>query len=634
MPARRHRCVSVTEESGPAATAPPSGSSASIGPGGLWAQIRDHKVIQWSVAYLGVALAAGQGLDLVARALQWPDSVGRVFVVAMIVGFPIVVALAWYHGHRGLTQVGAGELMVIAVLLLIGAVFFTVALGPPSPSTATAANASPAATSVTPAPAADAERAVVLPNSVAVLPFENLSPKESDAYFASGIHAEVISRLMKLSNLTVTPRASVARYAEQGRSPTEVAAELRVQSVLAATVRYADNRVRISPELFDGSTGRVLWSDTYERELADVFAIQADIAMNIANALQAEFSPAEQRALERASTSSPAAYALFLQASTLYSSGTAGISETAQGLLDRAIELDSEFSTAYGAKAMIYATQFSNTVFGPGVPAERRSELERLVRENADRALALNPSEPVARSALRQMNIPTWRWSLARSMVGPSDETGLATAQVWLFAWMGEPAEAVRIAKKNADLDVDNGSASLTLAVAYAYAGDRLAAKRLLTSRVERYPANALTRFWLACNALVLGEPEDALSNLQIVEELLAVEPPQQSVTFLPELAYAYSRLGRPDDARRMFAAIESLAGQADVGEGGRALAYLAVGDEEEALRRLEALAAKAQKHERDLGYLNAMNLKMNYLADPRLREPRFAAVLERIRGD
>ncbi|HET8699920.1 MAG TPA: hypothetical protein VFO94_20725 [Gammaproteobacteria bacterium] len=623
----------MTQPSAVPETEPPSGSPGGIGPATLLTRIRDHKVIQWAIAYLGVSLAAGQGLELVADALQWPDYVGRVFVVAMIVGFPIAIALAWYHGHRGLTQVGAGELMVISLLLLIGAVFFTVALGPKPPAAAAPANAAPAASSNTSAPAAETERAAVLPNSVAVLPFENLSPEESNAFFASGIHAEVISRLMKLSDLTVTPRAAVARYTGENRPIAEIAAELRVRSVLAATVRYADNRVRIAAELVEGSTGRPLWSDTYEREFADVFAIQADIAMNIANALQATFSPAEQRVLERAPTSSPAAYALYLQASTLYAGGTSGVADSAHALLDRAIALDPAFGAAYGAKAMIYATSFANTALGAGVPAERRNELEKLVRDNADRALALNPAESNARAALRQMSIPTWRWSLARRMVEPHDEADLVTAQVWLFAWMGEPLEGVRIARKAAELDVKSAAAQFTLAVTLAYAGDHSAAKRLLTETVEQAPANVLGRFWLAYNAIAFGDFAEALANLQICEQLLGTEPSQQSVAFLPELAYAYGRIGRDADARRVVAAIERLAG-ADVGEGGRALASLAVGNEEEALRRLEAVAAKARNHEPDLGYINVMNLKMNFLGDPRIRERRFAAALEQVRGD
>jgi hypothetical protein len=106
------------------------------------------------------------------------------------------------------------------------------------------------------------------------------------------------------------------------------------------------------------------------------------------------------------------------------------------------------------------------------------------------------------------------------------------------------------------------------------------------------------------------------------------------AIVFLPELAYAYSRTGRADDAARLFAAIGLRAATADVGAGTWAMSYLAIGNEAEALRQLEIAAEKARNHEPDQGYLQLMNLRMNFLADPRLDAPPFAAVLNRIRGD
>jgi Tol biopolymer transport system component len=103
----------------------PSGDASQF-----WARVREHKIIQWGVGYLGAALALAHGQELVGHALQWPDLLGRVVVILLIVGFPIALTLAWYQGHRGLTRVSAGELMITSLLMLIGAVFFTVALRP------------------------------------------------------------------------------------------------------------------------------------------------------------------------------------------------------------------------------------------------------------------------------------------------------------------------------------------------------------------------------------------------------------------------------------------------------------------------------------------------------------------------
>jgi hypothetical protein len=171
------------------------------------------------------------------------------------------------------------------------------------------------------------------------------------------------------------------------------------------------------------------------------------------------------------------------------------------------------------------------------------------------------------------------------------------------------------------------------LGVVHAYAGDRAAADRSFNDGLALSPAFALSRAWLAYDAIAVGDAAAALQNLQLVEQLLG-EPSLQSMAFLPELAYGYARIGREADARRLFAEIEALARTADVGTGTWALAYLAVGDEAEALRQLELVAAKVRNHEPDQGILGVMNLKMNFLADPRIEEPRFADVLRRIRGD
>jgi tetratricopeptide (TPR) repeat protein len=171
------------------------------------------------------------------------------------------------------------------------------------------------------------------------------------------------------------------------------------------------------------------------------------------------------------------------------------------------------------------------------------------------------------------------------------------------------------------------------LGAVQAYAGDRAAAERSFNDALKLSPTFALSRAWLAYNAIAIGDTSAALANLQLVEHLIDVSS-LQSIAFLPELAYAYGRIGRDADARRLFGEIQALARTADVGTGTWALAHLAVGDEDEALRQLEAVAAKAANHEPEQGLLGVMNLKMNFLSDPRIEEPRFADVLSRIRGD
>src|SRR5262245_52233620 len=140
-----------------------------------------------------------------------------------------------------------------------------------------------------PAETVDVGTHMPLPSSVAILPIQNLSPDAEDAYFAAGIHEEIIGQLAKVPGLSVIAQTSVQRYANAGKSIPEIAAELNVETVMEGSVRYSGERVRITTNLIDAATGASRWSEVYERELGDVFAIQEDIATNIAAALGTEF---------------------------------------------------------------------------------------------------------------------------------------------------------------------------------------------------------------------------------------------------------------------------------------------------------------------------------------------------------
>jgi TolB-like protein len=320
-----------------------------------------------------------------------------------------------------------------------------------------------------------------LEHSVAVLPFENGSPNPDDAYFATGLHEEVLIQLSKLSNLSVISRTSVLRYADSDLTIPEIARELNVGMVMEASVRYAGNRIRITAELIDAETDRNLWGETYDREFNDIFAIESDIAMNVANALEAEFSPDEQRALKQTPTSEPAAYAFYLRARN-FLTGNLG-TEAAHAALDRAIEIDSGFANAYALKALLYAASLVNTAQGTGVAAEERDALEGRVREFAQQALDLDPGNAIARDALRNIFIVTGRWSAFEQAVEPGDEVTFSPAALWTYAWMGKRDEAVRLGQRRAELDPNDVEAHLDLGVVYAYAGDYEASMRSFERR-------------------------------------------------------------------------------------------------------------------------------------------------------
>ncbi len=193
------------------------------------------------------------------------------------------------------------------------------------------------------------ETASRLPNSVAVLPFEDLSPDPGDASLVLGIQQEIIWRLQKIEDLTVIPWSAVRRYADTQAPLPEIAAELRVEAVLHGSIRYADESVKVVLELIDGQTGALLWTDRHDGDLLDTSDFQSKVASTIADELGAKLLPTERESIATRLTESPAAYAYYLKAVAALNERSL---DESLHYLDRAIAQDAEFPAAHGLRAM------------------------------------------------------------------------------------------------------------------------------------------------------------------------------------------------------------------------------------------------------------------------------------------
>jgi TolB-like protein/class 3 adenylate cyclase/Flp pilus assembly protein TadD len=185
--------------------------------------------------------------------------------------------------------------------------------------------------------------------SIAVLPFENRSEEKQNAYFADGVQGEILTDLAKVADLKVISRTSVMQYRSGAeRNVREIGQQLGVAHVVEGSVQRSGNRVRVNAELVDAHTDRQLWAQTYDRDLADVFAIQSEIAKAIADQLEAKLSPSEKTAIERPPTTDIAAFELYAQAKNVLAirNARANLLEGAD-LLNRAITQDPSFFQAY-----------------------------------------------------------------------------------------------------------------------------------------------------------------------------------------------------------------------------------------------------------------------------------------------
>ena len=234
--------------------------------------------------------------------------------------------------------------------------------------------------------------------SIAVLPFDNISPNNDDAYFADGVQDEILNNLAKIAQLKVISRTSVMQYrSDTKRDLRQIAAALGVATVLEGTVRRDGNHVRVSTELVDASDDKTIWADSYDRDLTDIFAIQSEVAQAIANKLTATISPEEKKWIEIKPTDNLEAYDLYLRANELIlSMGTNGsIGNVAKplreaiALLKQAVQLDPKFTLAYCAAADAHGTLYH---FGDRTP-ERRVLADAAINN----ALRLQPDLPKVR---------------------------------------------------------------------------------------------------------------------------------------------------------------------------------------------------------------------------------------------
>lgn len=343
--------ASGTDRDGHAKPSPGSDSLTSP-----WSRIKDHKLLQWSLAYLGAALGLAHGQELLAHNFHWPEIVGRLLIALLIVGFPVAIALAWYHGHKGMTRFSAAEMTVVSLLLVIGAGLLIVLVRVPQERTERSSYPSGQAL-VSPAAAdqdtnSQSNSADVPRASIAVVPFVNLTGDASKEYFSDGMAEELIDALAHVPGLKVPARTSSFAYKARNTDVRRIAKDLGVAAILEGSVRSAGQRIRVTAQLVDATTGYHEWSQTYDRQFTDIFKLQDDLAAAIVQALQEKMGAAVPAPAPRAPpTRDVEAYQLYLQAGIVWRTNLEDGYRHAIALYDQAIARDPKFARAIAARS-------------------------------------------------------------------------------------------------------------------------------------------------------------------------------------------------------------------------------------------------------------------------------------------
>ena len=375
----------------------------------LFNELKRRNVFRVGIAYAVTAWLLMQIGEVMAPALRLPDWALSTLAFFLILGFPVVLLFAWAfeltpEGLKRESEVDRSQSMtprtgrkldIAVIIVLAAAVVFLLFERFQEPETtdrtATPQTSQAADATTLPAPAASTADPADARKAIAVLPFQNLSTDEENAFFAAGVHEDILTYLSRVAELRVNSRTSVQQYAERQINLRDVAAELGARYIVEGSVRRAGNRVRVTAQLIDASTDDHMWADNFDRELTDIFAIQTQVAEEIVAALEAELSPVEAAMLEGRPTDSIEAYDLYLQArQNMQSIGLEAVEAYAKGVvlkLERAVAIDPDFSRAWALLALAHGESY-------WFLADRSPERLQRMKDAVDRARAADPMLP------------------------------------------------------------------------------------------------------------------------------------------------------------------------------------------------------------------------------------------------
>jgi len=426
----------------------------------FFTELKRRNVFRMGIAYVVVAWVLLQAIDFGLDIISAPNWVMQVFFLAGVVGLPLVLIFAWIfemtpEGIKFESQVDRNQsvthntghkldrtiitFLAFAVVLLLAERFMT---GEDTSSP-------PAVVSVEEATVTNDQAGNSL-RSVAVLPFVNMSSDPEQEYFSDGLSEELLNRLAQNNQLRVAARTSSFQFKGQNLDISDIGRQLKVDHVLEGSVRKSSNRLRVTAQLIQVDSGYHLWSDTYEREINDIFAIQDDIALAITSALEAELGTATT-STEAHPTDNLEAYQLYLRARYLLAKRGEANMLRANELFEQAVKLDPTFSKAWSGLAYNYSLLPS---YGTTVSTQ---QAWAQVKVAGDNAIRFDHANAEAYAAMARIN-PHDDFKTISSMFDKAYELAPNNADVVNFyadfmAIIGDFKAAERLEQKAIELD-------------------------------------------------------------------------------------------------------------------------------------------------------------------------------------
>ena len=500
----------------------------------LWGELRRRRVIRVAVVYAIVGWVIIEVASTVLPPLNLPEWSVKLVIVLIALGFPIAVVMGWMFdiGPHGVER--------------------TAPLGE------VAATAAPIVAAISVPTQASAKEVVEMPRSlprtetdrrtIAVLPFVNMSGDVDNEYFSDGISEEILNLLSKLSQLKVSSRTSSFFFKGTKINIPMVARELGVSTVLEGSVRRAGERVRITAQLIDAESDSHLWSETYDREMKDVFAIQDDIAKSIVEALKVALTPKERRAIQYVATSDARAYDFYLRGRQYFYGNSRRDLQHAIGMYQHAIELDPNYALAWAGLADAYSYMYRI--------ADASAENAAKAIEASDRAVELDADSAEAHASSGLAHFINKKYADAERHFETAMLLNPNLFEAYLFYGMccssqGSFEKAARLYIQASEVNPADYNTLLYLAMAYKALGRRndelercRHALKLAQQHLQMTPDDARARYLCAGAYATLGEKDKAIEWADQALQLAGDEP-----NVLYNVACVFALLGNNDRA-------------------------------------------------------------------------------------
>jgi serine/threonine protein kinase/tetratricopeptide (TPR) repeat protein len=377
--------------------------------------------------------------------------------------------------------------------------------------------------------------------TVAVLYFENLSGAKEDEYFRDGMTEDIITELSKIGRLQIFPRSEMLSFRDKQVTAPQVGEKLGAMYVLEGSIRRAGNRLRITTQLVESGTRHSVWAERYDRQMEDVFAVQEEISLSIARALEITLSPQEEKVIARKPTDNPQAYDFFLRGRNYLRQRQF---EYSLAMYEEAVKLDSKFALAYAGMAHVWG----------GMHEFRTPNPEFIEKGLEACAMASNlaPDLPEVISARARIHYAQQHFDDAirlakRAIERQSDSEGAHDVLARSYFASGRHEEAAQLAESAMEIVGNDYNALIPLINSLESLGRIADAERLrtrerevLVEQLQRFPDDVRARILLACDLAILGQQDEAVQHIKIA---VAMRPTDANILYNAACCYGVLRM-------------------------------------------------------------------------------------------